>query len=326
MRFNPFDKYRNKDINEKQKEDIRSFSITRAQFTVQENKFIQNFFKDYFSQLSISLSEIVQKKVMFDLIDVSVLQFSEFVEYIPNPSLIVRMDIEEGLTIHPKSLVILDPYIVFIFLDLLLGGRGEVVSKIREFTKLEIYLFNLFFVEDFIKLYNKMINTISIQENKKIGFLNLEKISTETALALAISYSANVAKIDFGIKIETMESNASFVLPFNYLREIVPQQKTSIVGVNPDILAKIIKDQTKTLSEKNIGFSKVEVVVELGQTEILFGDLLNIDVGDIITLDNKIGDDVIIKVEGKKKFLGSLGIVGNKIGVKINKPISEDED
>jgi len=324
MKFNPFEKYRSKENVEKSREEVKSFSITKPQFTAYENKFIYNFFKDYFSQLSIALSETIQRKIVFELNGISVLQFSEFVDYIPNPSLVMRFDIEESLT--PKSVVIIDPYIVFIFLDLLLGGKGEVVSKIREFTKLELYLFNLFFIEDFVKIYNKMVNTLAMQENKKLGFLKLDKVSTETALALVIPYSATIAKIDFDIKIEMVESSANFILPFNYLREIVPQQKSSIIGVSPDVLTKIIKDQTKTLSEKNIGFSKVEVVVELGYTEILFGDLLNLEVGDIITLDNKIGEEVIVKVEGKKKFLGMLGAIGNKIGVKITKLVSEDEE
>lgn len=324
MNRNPFERYTKVDKSNRQEK--LEFSITKPQFTVFESKYIQGFFKDFFEQFSIVLSEIVQRKIVFELRNIEVLQFSEFVDYIPNPSLVIRFDIEDSLTVYPKSVVIMDPYIVFIILNLLLGGRGEVVSKIREFTKLELYLFSMFFIEEFLKIYNKMLNTISTQENKKLGFMKLEKVSSESALALVIPYTANIAKINFDMKIETMESTANFILPFNYLREIVPAQKSILsTSVNPDILNKILKDQSKILSEKNISFSKVELVVELGRTEILFGDLLNLEVGDIIALDNKINEEVRIKVEGKTKFLGSLGLVGNNIGVKITKILSEEE-
>ncbi len=329
MKQNPFDKYLKRETSfNRNIEQIPSqgFSITKPHFTAFETKFITNFFRDCFEQLSISLSEIVQRKLVLELSNFDVLQFSEYVDYIPNPSLVVRFDIEDSLTVYPKSVIILDPYIVFIFLNLLLGGKGEAASKIREFTKLEINLFTTFFVDEFVKVYNKMMNTLASQENKKVGFLKLEKLSSESALALVIPYTAYIAKINFNIRLEMVESTGNFILPFNYLRDIVPAQKSVIsTSVNPDILNKILKDQTKILSEKDISFSRVEVVVELGKTEVLFGDLLNIEVGDVIALDNKINEDVKIKIEGKTKFLGTLGLVGNKIGVKITKILTDQE-
>lgn len=324
MRQNPFEKYVRKNIPSTQENQV--FSITRPQFTAFESKFIHGFFKDYFEQLSISLSEIIQRKMVLELSNIEVLQFSDFIDYIPNPSLIVRFDIEDSLTVYPKCVIIIDPYIVFIFLNLLLGGKGEVSSKIREFTKLELHLFSTFFVEEFIKNFNRMLNSLASQENKKLGFLKLEKVSSESALALVIPYTVNVAKINFNIRIEMVDSTANFIIPFNFLREVVPQQKAVLsTAINPDILNKILKDQSKILSEKNISFSKVELVVELGKTEVLFGDLLNIEVGDIIALDNRIDEEVKIKVEGKTKFLGTIGLVGNKIGVKITKVLTEEE-
>ncbi len=326
MKGNPFDKYKQGYNLQSQNPLSSSFSITKPQFTSLENKFINNFFRDFFEQLSINLSEIIQKKMVMELSTIEVLQFSEFVDFIPNPSLVIRFDIQDSLTVFPKTVLILDPYVVFIFLNLLLGGRGEVVSKIKEFTKLELHLFSVFFVEEMIKIYNKMLNTLSSQENRKLGFLKLDKISSEAALALVIPYTASIAKIAFNIRIEMLESGANFILPFNYIREIVPQQKSIIsTSINPDLLSKILKDQTKILSEKNLSLSKVELVVELGKTEVLFGDLLNLEVGDFIALDNKINEEVKVKVEGKVKFLGTLGIVGNKIGVKITKVLTEEE-
>lgn len=329
MKQNPFEKFSKKEVIPRGLENptfSSPFSITKPQFTSFENKFIQKFFKDIFEQISISLSEVIQRKMVFELTTIEVFQFSEVVDYIPNPSLVIRFDIEDSLTVFPKSVFILDPYIAFIFLNLLVGGRGEITNKIREFTKLELHLFTSFFVDEILKIYNKMVNTLSSQENKKLGFLKLEKVSSESALALVIPYTATVAKITFNIKIEMVESSANFIIPFNYLRELVPQQKGLIsTTINPDILSKILKDQSKILSEKNIGFSKVELIVELGKTEVTFQDLLSLEVGDIIALDNKINEEVKVKVEGKVKFLGTIGIVGNRIGVKITKVLSEEE-
>jgi flagellar motor switch protein FliM len=123
-----------------------------------------------------------------------------------------------------------------------------------------------------------------------------------------------------------LESLQTIIFPFNYLREIIPEQKTAITTtINPDILNKILKDKEKILSEKNISLSQVDVIAILGKTEVLFQDLLYIEPGDIITLDNKLTDPVMVKIEGKTKFLGTLGMVGNKIGIKITKVLTDEE-
>ena len=53
--------------------------------------------------------------------------------------------------------------------------------------------------------------------------------------------------------------------------------------------------------------------------------MLHIEPGDIITLDNKLTDPIMVKIEGKTKFLGTLGMVGNKIGIKITKVLTDEE-
>lgn len=327
---NPFEKYifRSKGTNEKKYESgyelKKDFSLTKPQFTSYEQKFLISFFKNYVEKISIKLSDIVQKKIIIELSSIDVLQFSEFIDFLPNPSIIVRSDIEGTIISAPKSLIIFDPYIVFILLNLLLGGKGEAPNYIRELTKLETKLVQQFIIEEIITEFNNILSTIT--DNNKKTYLKLEKISFEPASALAIPYTSYIAKINTLIRIESIESLKTLVFPFNYLREIIPEQKATITTtINPDILNKILKDKEKILSEKNIGLSKVDVIVILGKTEVLFQDLLYIEPGDIITLDTKLNEDVMIKIEGKTKFLGSLGMVGNKVGVKITKVLTDEE-
>ena len=55
----------------------------------------------------------------------------------------------------------------------------------------------------------------------------------------------------------------------------------------------------------------VNVVVELASTGMRARDVLNLEVGDIITFDKKVTEPLLAKVEGIPKFLGNAGQIRN---------------
>jgi len=55
----------------------------------------------------------------------------------------------------------------------------------------------------------------------------------------------------------------------------------------------------------------------VGQTTITVRDFLNLQIGDVIALDNKVGEDMLLMVEGCPKFKTQAGIVGNKMAVQV---------
>ena len=64
-----------------------------------------------------------------------------------------------------------------------------------------------------------------------------------------------------------------------------------------------------------------QVVAELGRTEITTYDLLNLKLGDVITLENSVKQEVLVKVEGIPKFKGYLGISQGNLGIQITNRI-----
>jgi flagellar motor switch protein FliM len=68
----------------------------------------------------------------------------------------------------------------------------------------------------------------------------------------------------------------------------------------------------------------LELGVQLGRTAIRLGDLLELEVGDIVPLAAKPGDLALVPVQGKVKFLGQLGTRGNRYAVRIRRVASDD--
>ena len=61
----------------------------------------------------------------------------------------------------------------------------------------------------------------------------------------------------------------------------------------------------------------VDISVPIGETTIQAGDLVNMEVGDIIQLGTDATMPLEVKVEGIKKFLGVPGVIKGVRGVRI---------
>ena len=68
---------------------------------------------------------------------------------------------------------------------------------------------------------------------------------------------------------------------------------------------------------------QVEVVV--GSTIINLGELVNLDIGSVVELEQKIGTPVDIKVNGKLVAKGEIVIVEDKFGVKVIDILGKEE-
>ncbi|OPY11155.1 MAG: Flagellar motor switch protein FliM [Syntrophus sp. PtaB.Bin001] len=69
----------------------------------------------------------------------------------------------------------------------------------------------------------------------------------------------------------------------------------------------------------------LDILIELGNTQISAKDAINLKLGDVITLDKYCTDPVNIFVEGIMKFKGYPGIYKGNQAVKISEIIQEKE-
>ena len=91
------------------------------------------------------------------------------------------------------------------------------------------------------------------------------------------------------------------------------------------------KGKTATNEEKieiidKLNPSTIDVEVILGNTDISIDKLIKLKVGDVMKLNQKIDDELVMKVNNNKKFFVKPGTIKNKISVKITDKYSETED
>jgi flagellar motor switch protein FliM len=69
--------------------------------------------------------------------------------------------------------------------------------------------------------------------------------------------------------------------------------------------------------------TELNLEVEFGKSSINFSQLLKLKIGDVILLNNQVGDEIKVSVEKKHMFYGISGVVNNHKAVKITKKVDK---
>lgn len=71
--------------------------------------------------------------------------------------------------------------------------------------------------------------------------------------------------------------------------------------------------------------SELEIIAELGRTQILLSDVYHLSVGDVIDLNHRKDMPVVLKVGGHRWFDGRMGIYNKNMAVKIIETYHEEQ-
>ena len=61
----------------------------------------------------------------------------------------------------------------------------------------------------------------------------------------------------------------------------------------------------------------LNIAVELGSARIRLRQLLDLQAGDVIPLQARLGQPAIVPVQGKPKFTAHIGRIGNRLGIQV---------
>ena len=106
----------------------------------------------------------------------------------------------------------------------------------------------------------------------------------------------------------------SLCFPYPVLENVLSQLTTQHIFQTKGLVASN-EERLKMISKLNS--SNVDLRVQFGSCNITLDDFLQLAEGDIIKLDNKVQDDLIVRVNGEKKFFARPGTIKNNICIKV---------
>ena len=259
-----------------------------------------------------TLSSTLRKVINVTALSTDMIKFGEFLKTLPVPTSLhlFKMDPMRG-----SALFVLESKIIFILVDIIFGGTGTSFFKVegREFTAIENNLIKrlvLSALADLEKAWKPLIDlTISYQRSE----INPQFMQV-------VPPTDVVVVVNFEIEMEYTSGIMSLCIPYSNLEPIRDKLQTGYQSEQMEV-DKVWAQRFKG----GLMSSSVEMVVEMGNTQISGKDLISLQKGDVIRLDRYTTDPLDVFVEGVPKYKGFAGIYKGNQAVQVSKLITGKE-
>lgn len=274
---------------------------------------LQSLHEGFARNFGASASALLRTMVESKLISVDQLTYSEFVYSLEIPTCfnLLRPAPLEGNWILDFS-----PSILFPIIDRMLGGSASTDSALkRPLSDIELRLTSRITQTFLRELAEAWSNTITID-------FELQRVESNPQLVQIVPPNEVVILVSFEITMGKARGMVNLCVPFNTIERIGSKlSNNSWVGYAS---SRANDGSRKQLSEL-LGESRVELVATVAQSTIKAIDLLNLQVGDIITTEKDTRVPIEIEVEGVGKFLGKPGAFKGKKAAEITGVIEPDD-
>jgi flagellar motor switch protein FliM len=286
--------------------EIKVYDLTSQERVVRGRMPILELINDRFSRLMrSSLSSSLRKPVGATVISNDMMKYGDFLKALPVPTSLHIFRVEP---LRGNVLLVLESKLVFCLVDIFFGGRGAETFKVegREFTSIENRLVK--------KVVNVMINELK-EAWKNIQPISLHFVRSEVnpQFATIISSDDIVIIISFELEMENSTGKVTLCIPYATLEPIKDKLQGGIQSKQSEEDSIWAERFSKQLTEV-----PVEVVVELGKARVKGGELLNLNVGDVIQLDTYSKDKLKVRVGGITKFAGYPGFYKGSQALQIS--------
>jgi len=253
-----------------------------------------------------SVSGLMMKFVDISVQNVQVLKFGELMKTIPFPSSINIFKMEP---LKGYALCVLEAPLVFACVEFFFGGGSvrNVKSEGRSFTTIEQRVIK--------KVITMALHDLAAAWNG-IEQIRPEHVSAEMnpQFVTIVTPSEIVIKIEIHIEVEDFTGKLFFCIPYSMIEPVKEKIYSGIQGDKFEVDHRWVERLKEILMQ-----SSVNVVAEVGQTRLTFGDLMSLKIGDVLALGKASTDDLLVRVEDVPKFGGRPGFSRGSQSIRITK-------
>ncbi len=256
--------------------------------------------------LSRFMSNMFQRPVEAEFVSNETIKYSDFISAFPTPTSLNLFTMEPLIG---SALLVIEPELVFSLIDCMFGGSGKPLERIREFTLIEQRMMKKFAAE----VLSRLEAAWSCAHKVKI---TLNSTETKPEYIHLLNPNDPAMVIVFNIKGQEFSGNIHLCLSHIMLE---PIKETLATACRRE------KDKPSTWYgqlKDLIQDTPVNVIAELGRTVRTVGEVLNLQVDDVLQLPSGPKDQVVLKVSGVPKFFGFPGVIKGNRAVEIIKGLN----
>ena len=270
--------------------------------------------KEFSHQLAISLTSYLRMQVEANVVAVDRLPYEEYINSMPKHMIFGAFDFSP---LAGQGLIGLSYDVIASIVDRMLGGNGDCETKNRELTDVEEALSKKI-IEKSVKVLETVwqkLTPVKCNLIKTDGDFSLIEIADKHEIVAVITIEVQLNTEKFGL--------INLCLPYPMLETVLGEFTNRHIYQTK---GKNTTAEEKTELIDRLNPSAVDVEVVLGKTEVSINELIKLKVGDVIKLNTKTDDKLVMKISNNKKFFVKPGTVKNRICVKITDKYDETEE
>ena len=260
--------------------------------------------------LRIGLFNFMRRTAEISVGPVKIVKYSEFVRNLVVPTNLNMVQIKP---LRGTALFIFDPNLVFLVVDNLFGGDGRFHTRVegRDFTQTEQ------------RIIQRMLDVVFEDYEKSwkpVYPVNFEYVRSEMNTQFANIATPNevVVTTTFNIEMGTVGGEFHVCIPYAMIEPIRDILYSSLQGDHMEVDKRWIR-----LMSKQVQAAEVELVANIGHAPITLDQILNMQVGDVISLE--IPDAIVAQVDGVPVMECMYGIFNGQYALKVGKMLTNAE-
>ena len=200
-------------------------------------------------------------------------------------------------------------------LDRLLGGKGEPFDASREFSDIELSLFET--------ILRVMMSTLKEAWGPVMEVHpNVESKESSPNVVQIVAQNEIVVMVVMEIIIGHSSGMMNICYPVIALEPVLPKLASRDLMLNETSSKKSRNTELQVL----LGGAKVNIEANLGDAELTLGDVLELKVGDVLRLTNPANDIITVSVDGKDRFKGQIGLKRFRKSIEVTEIINTEKD
>jgi flagellar motor switch protein FliM len=259
--------------------------------------------ENFARSVASSLSAFLRSHIVANFISVEQLSFADFVRSLPTPSCLL------ALGVHPyeeNSVLQIDRSLVFLILEMLLGGAGKNTAKIdRDITEIERGILDSLFrivLQDLRSAWQS-IATVDFFVQSHVSESQLLQILAQDDAVVVVSMEVRVG-----------DNSGLMHLAFpSMLIKMFREKSGQLTTIRRREPSEV--DHARIL--RRLRPADVELEARLAGPRLCLDSLMRMEVGDVLALDHSLTKELELRLNGKTKFLGRVVNSGKRLGFQI---------
>jgi flagellar motor switch protein FliM len=212
-----------------------------------------------------------------------------------------------------SALIVFESKLAYAIIDSYFGGTDRPFTKIegKEFTSIELSFMR--------RVMDMAINDLE-EAWAPVHRIDAQYVRTEInpQFVGVVPPSDVIITTTFEVEFESASGTIMVVIPYSTIEPIKQKLSSSFQSEN-DVVDTL---WTRSLQE-HVQNAEATAIVKLGETDMSIGDLVSLQVGDIIPLSQEVSGELDLEIEGANKMKCLIGTYKGNRAVQVTRRIND---